>query len=131
MPNDGSMIQSALRVAVVDSHDEDRAPDVRTRATQDRALIQRWAVARGAEPATGERTPSGPGTIDVHDGGAGIRFNFPGYSPYRPISWDEWFENFERYDLMFVYERETSGEPVGNRCRFIRRADLGEKASVV
>jgi hypothetical protein len=129
--NDGSMIQPALRVAVVDAQDEDRAPDVRTRATRDRALIQRWALARRAEPATGERTSSGAGTIDVRDGDAGIRFNFPGYAPYRPISWDEWFENFDRHRLMFVFERDVPGQPLGHRWRFIPEADLGAKASIV
>jgi hypothetical protein len=131
MPNDGSMIQPALRVAVVDSQDEDRAPDIRTRATRDRALIKRWAARRSAEPATGEPTRSGAGTVDIQDGDAGIRFNFPGVAPYRPISWDEWFENFDRHDLMFVYERDMPGAPLGHRWRFIRRQDLGEKASVV
>ena len=131
MSNEGSLIQPAIRVAVVDSHDEDRAPDVRTRATRDRTLIQRWATVRSAEPATGEPTPSGAGTVDVHDGDAGIRFNFPGHARYRPISWDEWFENFDRHDLMFVYERDIPGSPLSHRWRFIRHEDLGEKASVV
>jgi hypothetical protein len=43
-------------------------------------------------------------TIDVNDGGAGIRFNFPGFGRFRPISWEEWFENFFRHDLVFVFE---------------------------
>lgn len=73
-------------------------------ATRDRGEIQRWSARHHAEPATGELTPSGPATIDVHDGGAGIRLNFPGMGRYRPITWDEWFEHFERHRLLFVYE---------------------------
>jgi hypothetical protein len=43
----------------------------------------------------------------VNDGGAGIRFNFPGVQRFRPITWDEWFENFDAHDLCFVYEEEV------------------------
>jgi hypothetical protein len=77
-------------------------------ATRDRESITNWAARHQASPATGEATRSGPGTIDVHDGGAAIRFNFPGFGRFRPITWDEWFQDFDRYGLTFVYE-EASG----------------------
>ena len=83
------------------------ATDARAIFTQDHEVIRRWAARRGAEPATGEATASGPATIDVNDGGAGIRFNFPGVQRFRPIAWDEWFENFDGHDLWFVYEEEV------------------------
>lgn len=75
-----------------------------TAVTRDHDMIRQWARIRHAEPATGEATRSGPATIDVKDGGAGVRFNFPGAGRFRPITWDEWFENFDRYRLVFVYE---------------------------
>jgi hypothetical protein len=77
-------------------------------ATRDPELIRAWATRHRAEPATGEATASGPATVDVRDGGVGIRFNFPGAGRYRPISWDEWLAHFERYRLVFVYEEETA-----------------------
>ena len=80
---------------------------LRALATKDHNLIRRWAERHTAEPATGERTPSGPATLHVIDGGAGIRFNFPGFSRFRPISWEEWFENFDRHQLTFVFEQEV------------------------
>jgi hypothetical protein len=64
-------------------------------ATDDHQLIREWAVRRSAEPATGEATPSGPATIDVRDEGAGLRFNFPAAAPFRPITWDEWFQDLQ------------------------------------
>ena len=76
--------------------------------TRDHDVIRQWAERRKAEPATGEATASGPATIDVKDGGAGIRFNFPGAQRFRPISWDEWFDNFDRHDLLFVHEEEVA-----------------------
>ena len=54
-----------------------------------------------------EATASEPAGRDVNDMGAGIRFNFPGFAAFRPILWDEWFENFDRNDLLFVFERKT------------------------
>ena len=76
--------------------------------TRDHEVIRRWAVRHRAEPATGEATASGPATVDLRDGGAGIRFNFPAAGRFRPISWQEWFEHFDRHQLSFVYEEEIA-----------------------
>jgi hypothetical protein len=84
-----------------------RRPGVRIRATRDPEEIKRWAQVHGAEPATGEASPSGPAVpLAANDGGVGIRFNFPGFARFRPISWDEWLEHLDRYRLSFVYEEE-------------------------
>jgi Protein of unknown function (DUF2934) len=85
-------------------------PGVRTGATCDHAEIRRWAARHKAEPATGEATASGPAVRDVNDLGAGIRFNFPGFAPLRPITWEEWFGNFDEYELVFMYEEEDTGQ---------------------
>ena len=84
-------------------------PPSNTRAliTTDHEVIRRWAARHSAEPSTGEATASGPQTITVNDGGAGIRFNFPAAAPLRPITWDEWFENFEKHDLAFAFDEEV------------------------
>lgn len=95
----------ATRVRAVDI-----LPDTKTDrrlATRDKELIRLWAARHCAEPATGEATSSGPATIKVNDGGAGIRFNFPGAAAFRPISWAEWFENFDRHHLVFVYDEDV------------------------
>jgi hypothetical protein len=81
---------------------------VRALATKDHDLIRNWAERHHAEPSTGEATASGPATTCVNDGGAGIRFNFPGFSRFRPISWAEWFDNFDRHGLTFVFEEEVA-----------------------
>jgi hypothetical protein len=78
----------------------------RALATRDPVLIRQWAERHHAEPATGEATSSGPATVCVNDGGAGIRFNFPGLGRFRAITWEEWLDHFERHQLTFVYEEE-------------------------
>jgi hypothetical protein len=90
-------------------------------ATRDHDVIRHWAGNRRAEPATGEATASGPATIDVKDGGAGIRFNFPSVSRFRPITWEEWFDNFDRHELIFVYdERPEDGGAPSPRYRIVK-----------
>jgi hypothetical protein len=96
-------------------------------ATDDQELIREWAARHRAEPATGEATASGPATIDVRDEGGGIRFNFPAAARFRPITWDEWFQNFTRYDLMFVYERDIPGQAPSTRYRLVPRKTLREQ----
>jgi hypothetical protein len=69
--------------------------------------IRRWAEDRGAKPACVK------GTVGGSDVGM-IRLDFPGYSgaeSLQPISWDDWFEEFEEKDLaLIVQETTASGE---------------------
>jgi hypothetical protein len=91
-------------------------------ASRDHDVIRRWAARHNAEPATGEATASGPATIHVTDGGVGIRFNFPAAARFRAITWDEWFDHFDRYRLTFVYEEE-----VAERAEPFLKAHGGER----
>ena len=132
MSNDGPMIVPTFRVALVDATNAERDPDVRTRATRDRTLIQGWAKKRTAEPATGQDSASGPATsLSVNDGDAGIRFNFPGHARYRPISWDEWFDHFDLHDLTFLFEEDEPGRPMSHRWRLMPTTELRANASIV
>lgn len=114
----------------VDHHSSAREQEAGVLVTDDPELIREWAKRHGAEPATGEATQSGPATIDVHDGGAGIRFNFPGAGPFRPISWEEWIQNFTRNDLMFVYEADVAGRPPSPRYRLVPRDQVQKKSTL-
>ena len=94
-------------------------------ATRDHAVIREWAHVFGAEPATGEASESGPSTsMHVADGGAGLRFNFPGIGRFREISWTEWFDHFNREDLTFVFENPGRGNPPSARYRLVRTRDV-------
>ena len=98
------------------------APSTHVIFTRDHDLIREWAKKRQAAPATGEATPSGPATVDVKDGGAGVRFNFPGTGAYRPIEWDEWFENFDRHDCAFVFDNDGA-TPMSSRYRIVKASE--------
>ena len=106
-------------VSVVENADEPEVLESRTHVTRNHDVIRRWATRRQAGPATGEATASGPSTVDVQDGGAGIRFNFPGVARFRAIDWAEWFANFDANDLVFVYEELTTEGNVSYRYRLL------------
>ena len=121
-----SLLPEEEPVRRVDTSNAGTQPPGKVLTTDDGELIREWAAKRAAEPATGEATESGPATVDVRDGGAGIRFNFPGAAQFRPISWEEWFDNFTRHDLMFVYEGDAPGQTPSGRYRLVPREKLIE-----
>jgi hypothetical protein len=117
----GPLLPQQGRVPVVKSTGPSGDLATRTVATRDPDVIRRWADARQARPATGQQTATGPSSaVSVHDGGAGIRFNFPGVSPFREITWEEWLEHLSEHDLLFVFEEQTPAGPPSNRYRLVR-----------
>lgn len=77
-----------------------------TNKTTDHDEIRRWAEAHGATPATVRGTSEqGPGVLTLDfPGGAGE-------DRLEHISWDEWFEKFDREKLALLYQEEkSSGE---------------------
>jgi hypothetical protein len=86
------------------------------RALTDHDQIRGWAEERGARPAC----VRGTGT----DGDAGIlRFDFPGFTgaeTLEEISWELWFEAFERNQLALVVQDETAS---GSRSHFNQLID--------
>lgn len=120
-----SLLPDAEPLARVDAGSVRAQPADAIVATDDHQLIREWAQRYSAEPATGEATSSGPATINVQDGGAGIRFNFPAAARFRPISWDEWFANLHRSQLLFVYERDGT-DMASSRYRLVPKSKIPE-----
>jgi hypothetical protein len=122
MKSDPQLLPIQPRIQSVDSVDGPIGRSTQVVFTRDHDVIMRWAGERQARPATGEETESGPATVSVKDGGAGVRFNFPGVGVFRPISWDEWFTNFDRHQCAFVYENDAA-KPISNRYRIVKADD--------
>jgi hypothetical protein len=81
------------------------------RTTTDHDEIRRWVEERGGRPAAvrGTGQEQGPGLL---------RIDFPGYGDeesLEEISWDDFFEKFDRSRLAFLYQDETSS---GGESRF-------------
>ncbi|PZF80313.1 hypothetical protein [Jiangella anatolica] len=73
-----------------------------TLITRDHEVIRRWAESRDATPignADGT-TVAPPGTLGLA---------LPGDPGGDGLSWEQWFESFDRHDLRFAY-RETEAD---------------------
>ncbi len=81
--------------------------DSTSKTTIDHDEIRRWAEEHDGTPASVRGTEG--------DDRAGVlRIDFPGGAgedTLEPISWEEWFDKFERENLALLYqEKKASGE---------------------
>jgi hypothetical protein len=78
-----------------------------TKTTTDHGEIRRWVEEHGGKPS------SVRGTEGADEAGV-LRIDFPGGAgedQLEHVSWDDWFEKFERSGLALLYqERKASGE---------------------
>lgn len=89
-----------------------------THYTTDHDTIRRWAQERSAQP-TRVRGTGGRGKRN--DIGM-IQLDFPGYSGRRnlqPVSWEEWFEQFDTNNLVLIYQEHTADGQQSNFNRLI------------
>ena len=90
--------------------------------TTDHEYIRRWAEERGGRPARVK------GTGGNGDPGL-IRIDFPGYSgeeSLEPISWDEWFEQFEKRQLALLVREETPEHGKDRFNKLVSRHAIGD-----
>ena len=96
----------------ISSPDDDPERPGRSLVTTNHDVIREWAEARKAVPATVDGTEHG-------DHLGVLRFDFPGYGGdgLREVSWDDWFDTFDRRRLNFIYQEERSD---GRQSNFFR-----------
>jgi hypothetical protein len=80
--------------------------EAQTNTTTDHDEIRRWVEQHGGKPAIVRGTKDGEGGV--------LRIDFPGGAgedELEPVSWDEWFEIFDRNNLALLYqEKKADGE---------------------
>jgi ferritin-like metal-binding protein YciE len=79
--------------------------------------IRRWAEERGAHPAC-VRGTGGEGDTGM------IRLDFPGFTgeqSLQPISWDEWFDKFDKNNLALVAQDLTAKGEKSNFNKIVGR----------
>jgi hypothetical protein len=89
----------------------------------DHRRIREWAEARGAKPACVKGTRGSRDTCL-------IRLDFPGYSgadTLEPISWEEWFKNFDENNLALLVQEETVGGEPSNFNKLVSRETAESK----
>ena len=91
--------------------------------TTDHEEIQNWVEERGGNPARVKNTDKG--------GSGGLRIDYPGFSgedTLETISWEEFFEAFEKNNLAFLYQDETSDGKQSRFSKLIDRDSVKEKS---
>lgn len=88
-----------------------------SKTTQDHNTIRAWAEARGAMPAEVAGTHKGKQT-------GILRFAFPKAKGHndenlREISWEEFFEKFDRNGLELIYQEKTATGAASNFNKLI------------
>src|SRR3546814_2966029 len=86
------------------------------KTTTDHETIRHWAEERDGRPAAVSATHSG--------GDAGIlRIDFPGNESegLEEISWEAFFEKFEKEKLAFLYQDQTGGGDTSRFFKFVQR----------
>ena len=93
-----------------------------TNVTIDHDEIRKWAEARKGKPAAVKRTEKG-------DDLGILRIDFPGYSggdSLEHVSWDEWFENFDKKELALLYQDKLADGKQSNFNKLVSRETAAE-----
>ena len=93
-----------------------------TKVTTDRDEISRWAKERNGRPVSVSHDPLNPN-------GSRIQIDFL-YDKYDDnvcqISWEEFFDVFDREELALVYQTETEGGRLSRFGRIVRRENVAQ-----
>jgi hypothetical protein len=88
-----------------------------TKTTTDHDEIRRWVEEHGGKPASVKGTERG-------DEAGVLRIDFPGGAgedQLEHISWDDWFEKFDRNALAFLYQARKAGGEDSTFHKLVRR----------
>ncbi|HEX5431980.1 MAG TPA: hypothetical protein VFW83_08445 [Bryobacteraceae bacterium] len=88
--------------------------------TIDHDEIRQWAEERGGHPACVKGTGRGRGDVGM------IRLDFPGFSgeeSLQPITWEKFFDAFEKNRLALVFQKQTARGQRSNFNKLVARAD--------
>ncbi len=83
-----------------------------SKKTTNHDTIKKWVDERNGKPSTVK------GTVNEGEHTGLLRIDFPGYSgeeTLEEVSWDEFFDQFEKSKLAFLYQEKTED---GNESRF-------------
>jgi hypothetical protein len=87
-----------------------------SKVTTSHQRIKQWVEERGGSPARVKATDTGSSS-------GVLRIDYPGYSgeeTLEAITWEEFFEGFDKNNLAFLYQEETKD---GKKSRFSKLID--------
>lgn len=89
----------------------------KAQTTTDHSIIRKWAEQRGGVPSSVE------GTGRRDDPGI-LRLDFdPQDEELQRISWDDFFDKFEKEKLAFLYQDKTDDGSESRFHKFVRRTN--------
>ena len=88
-----------------------------SQTTTDHEQIQRWVDERGGRPARvkGTESKNSPGLLRIDSPG------FSGADSLEEISWEEFFDAFEKNGLAFLYQDKTADGKVSRFSKLVDR----------
>jgi hypothetical protein len=84
--------------------------------TTDHKTIRKWVEDRGGSPATVKETGGDEPGI--------LRIDFPGGAgdeSLQPVSWDDFFDKFDKERLAFLHQDKTDDGKLSRFCKFVAR----------
>ncbi len=100
--------------------------DHETKMTTDHDTIRKWAEARQGRPATVI------GTKEKGEEAGILRIDFPGFSDtdtLREITWEDFFDKFDKEKLVFLYQEETSEGETSTFGKFVSKETAEQSRS--
>lgn len=97
-----------------------------SRITTDHKAIKKWAEARSGAPTLIKHAKDG-------DDRERLWIEFPGYDSaeaLEPISWGEFFKQFERQHLAFMYQEKISSGEMSLFFKLVSRDGSDEKGTL-
>ena len=90
--------------------------------TTDHKLIREWAEERGGRPSSvaGTGCKDEPGILRLDFG--------PKDEGLDKVSWDDFFDKFDKEKLAFLYQEETEDGSVSRFHKFVSRATAQKKS---
>jgi hypothetical protein len=86
------------------------------KTTTDHKEIRRWAESRGAVPASVEGTERGKEAAGL------LRLDFePQDEKLEEVSWDDFFDKFDKAKLAFLYQDKTADGKMSRFHKFVSR----------
>jgi hypothetical protein len=95
------------------------------KTTTDHDEIRQWAEERGGVPSTVTGTERSGKKGAEHAGILRLDFE-PHDEGLEEISWDEFFEKFDKEKLAFLYQEETAGGDTSRFHKFINRSTANQ-----
>lgn len=92
--------------------------------TSDHDEIRNWVEAHGGQPATIADTARGKEKAGL------LRIDLPGGAgnpPLEPISWEAFFDKFDKENLVFLYQDETAEGKERHFCKFVDRETVMQR----